>query len=153
MKKAIFFQIENDEVLEQRNLNFLVGIIEPFYNIKKQIFILVNNELSEQKLDEFLWNLPAEKFLAHCISSEVSFNGSPIVISHNFSNYSSNRIFINLSESLVINNISSATIIDFVPNKEELKKSARMRYMQYKKLGFNIKTHSINSVYELDILN
>ena len=115
MKKAIFFQIENDEVLTQKNLNFLVGIIEPFYNIKKQIFILVNNELSEQKLDEFLWNLPAENFLAHCIFGEVSFNGSPIVISHKLSNYNSNSIFINLSESLVINNISSATIIDFVP--------------------------------------
>ena len=153
MKKAIFFQIENDEVLVQKNLSFLVGIIEPFYNIKKPIFILVNNELSEQKLDEFLWSLPAENFLAHCISDEISFNGSPIIISHKLSNYSSDRILINLSENLVINNISSGTIIDFVPNKEELKKAARMRYMQYKKLGFNIKTHSINSVYELDILN
>ena len=153
MKKAIFFQLENDEVLAQKNFNYLVGIIEPFYNKRKQIFILVKNELSEQKLDEFLWSLPAEKFLAHCISNEISFNSSPIVISHKISNYKSDRVLINLSDNSMINNLTSSTIIDFVPNKEELKKVARMRYIQYKKLGFMIKTHPINSVYELDILN
>jgi DNA polymerase-3 subunit chi len=109
------------------------------YRQKKRVFIYVDDQKSAHQIDELLWAFDAQSFVPHNLPGEGLQSGSPVEISWQAPTNNRN-ILINLSSNVPDFARQFSQIIDFVPEQDELKQQARLRYRGYQQLGFSVET-------------
>ncbi|RDV28946.1 DNA polymerase III subunit chi [Alteromonas aestuariivivens] len=102
---------------------------------RQRCSILCPDQQTAERVDELLWQLPAERFVPHNLFGEGPGSGTPVEICWQQSQLSRRPFVINLSQAMLSAPQQHQTIIDFVPQPEEQKQAARIRYKQYQQAG------------------
>nr|WP_136251868.1 DNA polymerase III subunit chi [Ningiella ruwaisensis] len=114
-------------------------LILTHYKQGQYMTLLCETKAQAEALDEFIWQQPAEHFIAHNLSGEGPANGTPVDITWleaiKTSPIRNKKLVINLSLSFLAQFAAFQHIIDFVPSVEIEKEAARERYKQYKQAG------------------
>ncbi|PPI88620.1 DNA polymerase III subunit chi [Candidatus Pantoea edessiphila] len=143
MKIATFYTMTPQYVSDNdlNNIEVLVCyIVKKYWYKGKNILIYCENIYQAIRIDEMLWQKPLNAFIPHSLIGENITCKVPIEIAwlKTKINSSSYDVLINLVVGII--NIASNfnEIVDFVPYKEHLKKLARIRYKEYRKIGFKL---------------
>ena len=112
--------------------------------MKKSINILTPNHSFSEKLSELLWGFKKESFLPNTIkiSKEKELSNN-ISITHNGDLLNDSDVLINLSDQDLDNYMRTNRLIEIIPNNEELKKQARIKYKEYKESNYDVRSHNI----------
>lgn len=144
MKKVFFYQFTTSEKRDARlsSSEYLAGQKAwESWQVRQRVLIVCQSKEQAERMDEYLWQFDTERFLPHNLSGEGPRGGAPVEICWPGCRGSGIRhVLINLQEELADFAIMFNDIIDFVPFNEKGKKAARIRYLGYKNLGFQLKT-------------
>ncbi|CAJ0993245.1 DNA polymerase III subunit chi [Pantoea sp. Nvir] len=143
MKHATFYLMESN--LHNKALSAIETLVcylaATHWRAGKSILIACETEQQAIRLDEALWQNPANSFIPHNLAGEGEGPryGAPVELS--WLQYRSNLprdLLINLL--LYFTNFSTDfnEVIDFVPYKECQKQLARDRYKAYRSVGFQL---------------
>ncbi len=117
---------------------------------KQGATLFINCQTIEQAelIDELLFQLPAEDFISHHLSTESPFHGNAVEIGL-FNSYPRGRrnIFINLAENAPNFAPSFRQVIDFVPCDDTGKQQARTRYQIYRQAGHQLHTFALDTPF------
>lgn len=115
-----------------------------YYQQNRKVFIYTDNQQDAFMVDEYLWQFDGDSFVPHNLLGEGPQFGTPVEISWMPPTHP-RPVLINLSVQLPDFSSNFQQIIDFVPNDEQLKIAARVRYSAYKKLGHTLLTETVES--------
>lgn len=102
---------------------------------RQRCSILCQDQAAAELVDELLWQLPADRFVPHNLFGEGPSAGTPVEICWQQSQLTRRPFVVNLSQTMLNEPHQHQTIIDFVPQPEEQKQAARIRYKQYQQAG------------------
>ncbi|MBT1452516.1 DNA polymerase III subunit chi [Glaciecola sp. XM2] len=109
------------------------------YQRKQYLTLICKDKAQAEAVDEYIWQQPAEHFIAHNLLGEGPANGSPVEITWkdaiDTSVVRNKKLVINLSQTFLPQYAAWQHLVDFVPSDSEEKASARERYKQYKQAG------------------
>ena len=111
----------------------------------KRILVACENEAQAVRLDEALWQRPADSFVPHNLAGEGPRYGAPVELAWPEKRGNASRdLLITLLPWFADFATAFHEVIDFVPDEESLKQLARDRYKAYRSVGFqlNTATHS-----------
>lgn len=129
MPSIVFYSEEtNPHPLEQT----LVKLVTRRYRSGQRIYIRCEDQKQMLEIDEALWKLDPDSFLAHAIDGESSSAQAPILLgTNNPSNINGFGCWVNLTTSAIVPVPRTEEIIEFVPTDESGKQMARDRYKSY----------------------
>lgn len=117
----------------------LVQLIANHYQKRQYLTVLCSDKQQAEAIDEYIWQQPADKFIAHNLQGEGPANGSPVEITWldalDTRAIRNKKLVINISHQFLSSFANYQHIIDFVPSDEVTKTAARERYKQYKQAG------------------
>lgn len=136
---------ENVELASE--LAMACELLMSFVGARKKVTVLCETQAQAESFDDFIWQLPANKFIPHNLYGEGPDMGTPVeIIWHSvylsMSKLRNTAVVINLSQHYIENTNNIKHIIDFVPVTEEEKVAARQRYKQYKQAGMTLEYKS-----------
>mgnify|MGYP001385903242 CR=1 FL=1 len=102
---------------------------------RQRVGIFCQNQQQAEAVDELLWQLPANRFVPHNLYGEGPSSGTPVEIYWDASQLGRRHLLINLSGAMLSAPQQFQNIIDFVPNADDEKQAARVRYKQYQQAG------------------
>lgn len=107
----------------------------------KRILIACADEAQALRLDETLWQHPAERFVPHNLAGEGPRQGAPVELAWPERRSNAPRdLLINLRSDFPDFATTFREVIDFVPYDAALKLLARERYKAYRRVGFHLST-------------
>ncbi len=143
MKSATFYLLAadpSDQPLTAAEIT-TCDLAAKYWREGKRIMIACEDEAQALRLDEALWQRPAEAFVPHNLAGEGPRQGSPVELAWPQKRGSSAR---ELLISLLPHFVDFATgfyeVVDFVPDDNALKQLARDRYKAYRSAGFQLNT-------------
>ncbi len=119
-------------------------IIEKAYKLGHKIFIYCANQEATNSLDELLWTYKPDSFLPHNIQGEGPEPPPAIQLGYTTEPRGFNDILINMAPQYPDFYMKFLRIIEIVNPDDTSKENSRKLYREYKKQGFNLKTHEIN---------
>jgi len=142
MKQVDFYILSRKD--ETSRKLFACKISEKAYKMKKTIHISSPDKDYSENLSELLWNYKEESFLPNEIQTkETKENAKCILISHNQETSNKSDVLINLSEIEVDKCNRFERVIEIVLNQENSKKKARKRFVEFRDLGYKVKSHQM----------
>ena len=134
MTQAIFYQLDETETPASDLQAFACYLVAQCYSNNQRLSVLCADKVQAEAVDELLWQLPAERFIAHNLAGEGPKGGALVEIT--WPKQSALRsIVVNLSAQEIPQANRYQTIYDFVPVDEALKPAARERYKLCKLAG------------------
>lgn len=132
-----------DQLDDKQLLQFVCQLVCEQYRQGMRIAVMASDQAQAEALDELLWQLPADAFIAHNLLGEGPPTGTPVMISwpqqqQAFQGH--RQCLINLAFEVPEQAQRSRLAIDFVPTEESARAQARERYKQYRQLGFTLNT-------------
>lgn len=100
-----------------------------------------------RQLDERLWRLPPDRFIAHEMTdAQTDEQRAPVVIGTQTGNVADNSLLIELrgGEQVAGNCVQFARILDIVANTDADRVRARRRYLAYRALTDQLHTHELS---------
>lgn len=99
------------------------------------LYLFCQDGAQAQRLDELLWQLPADRFVPHQLQGELG--QAPVEIGDQppRRRYS---LLINLAAQAPLFAGHFPQVVDFVPTEENAKQQARERYKQYRLAGHSL---------------
>ncbi|MBK0097958.1 DNA polymerase III subunit chi [Erwinia sp. S63] len=143
MKNATFYVMESESASDGLSaIEALVcDLAETRWRDGKRILIACENEEQANRLDEALWQRPANAFVPHNLAGEGPRYGAPVELAWPQRRGSSPRdLLISLLPQFADFATGFHEVIDFVPYEESLKQLARDRYKAYRSVGFQLNT-------------
>ncbi|WP_340279104.1 DNA polymerase III subunit chi [Pantoea agglomerans] len=143
MKNATFYVLETDATSDGLSAveALVCNLAETRWRAGKRVLIACEDEQQAIRLDEALWQRPANAFVPHNLAGEGPRYGAPVELAWPQRRGSSPR---DLLISLLPHFADFATafheVIDFVPYEDTLKQMARDRYKAYRSVGFQLNT-------------
>ncbi|SES80926.1 DNA polymerase III subunit chi [Thorsellia anophelis] len=163
MKQAFFYLLnelspsfdESELVFEQtQTLNLTqrdrlgCWLAARYYQTNKRVLLVCENQKHAERLDEWLWQLDPDRFIAHNLAGEGPKIGAPIELCWPERRSNIQRdIMIHLATPFVDFAPIFKSIIDFVPAIEQEKIAARERYKQYREIGYQLKTGTVPETF------
>lgn len=145
MTQAVFYQCADEQVNE---LELACYILATWYQPQTYISVLCTDEAQAKALDEQLWILPPERFIAHNLVNEG--NGkTPIELTWPGAG-KLRSITVNLTSQALPNAHRYQTVIDVVPHDEKGKALARERYKQLQQLGCQMQFNNLKNLQEIN---
>ena len=138
-----FYLLQPDSDLTKELL--LCRIVEKAYKLGHKIFIFCASQEYAHNLDELLWTYKPDSFLPHNLQGEGPEPPPPIQIGYTTEPRGFTDILINMSPIYPGFCKKFSRIIEIVDNDISSKEKSRALYRDYKKQGFNLKTHEINN--------
>ena len=139
----IDFYILSSQSEESKQL-FVCRITEKSYKMQHSIIIQAENEKGMKDIDELLWNFRDDSFIPHhTIGDESDATKRSIAVPSIKKQVNMNDILVNLSSTLSEDHQNYERIIEIVINESKDKENARKRFTAYRKLGYEIKSHTI----------
>jgi len=143
MKNATFYVLETDATSDGLSAveALVCNLAETRWRAGKRVLIACEDEQQAIRLDEALWQRPANASVPHNLAGEGPRYGAPVELAWPQRRGSSQR---DLLISLLPHFADFATafheVIDFVPYEDALKQLARDRYKAYRSVGFQLNT-------------
>ncbi len=131
---SITFYSDNDK---QASLHqTLVKLVTRRYRSGKRVFIRCDNQQQMLQIDEALWQLDADSFLAHALDGEPSAQKAPILLgANNPENLSGFGCWVNLTTEAIVPIPRTEEILEIVPDDDSGKQLARDRFKSYCQQG------------------
>jgi len=108
------------------------------YHRNDKIFVLCNQKQILEQIDERLWHHSHKSFIPYSVEGESTQSSSNILLSTQGSQIASAKALINIGAELPERLNTLREIIEFVGTSEGEKENARLRFKQYRQLGFNV---------------
>nr|WP_285817757.1 DNA polymerase III subunit chi [Echinimonas agarilytica] len=110
------------------------SIAQHYANKGLKLYVLTDTDEQAAAIDDLLFALPTEQFVAHAQVQFAPRYGAPVLIgSSTPQNFV--PLLINLSAKGPMNAVKCRHIIDLVPSEPTLKQQARDRYRSYQGFG------------------
>ncbi|ENY73942.1 DNA polymerase III subunit chi [Aeromonas diversa] len=106
------------------------------------VYCLCRDQAQALRLDERLWQLPADRFVPHQLQEESG--QAQVEIGHQPPRRRYARL-INLTDDTPLFAGEFAQVVDFVPTNESDKQQARARYKAYRQAGHVLETLELPS--------
>ncbi|PPR08453.1 MAG: DNA polymerase III subunit chi [Proteobacteria bacterium] len=116
----------------------LPSLLERIVSQEHKVLIACNDEQEVNRLDKFLWECNAEKFIPHGTASQEHAEDQPILITNKDENLNLSDILICLSGKQVKDFSSYLKVIDIFEGSEEQKQAGRERWKDYKSKGYDL---------------
>lgn len=116
----------------------LPSLLERMLEQKHKVLIACNDEAEVKRLDKFLWEHNAEKFLPHGTASQEHAEDQPILITDKDENLNLSDMLICLSGKQVNDFSSYLKVFDIFEGSEEQKNQGRERWKDYKTKGYQL---------------
>jgi DNA polymerase-3 subunit chi len=130
------------EIVEDK----VCGLVSKYWRKGYKILISCEDERQAVRLDNMLWQNP-KTFIPHSIVSRLYHCITPgeltLIQVHQSSSYS---LLMHLKFKSEKSACDFHEVIDFVPSDESLKKIARKRYKNYRKLGCSLNTITLSKM-------
>lgn len=143
MKKATFYLLETDAQSEGLSAveALVCDLAEMRWRDGKRVLIACENEQQAIRMDEALWQRPANAFVPHNLAGEGPKYGAPVELAWPQRRGNAPRdLLISLLPQFADFATAFHEVIDFVPYEESLKQQARERYKAYRSVGFHLNT-------------
>ncbi|MGO5000006.1 DNA polymerase III subunit chi [Oceanisphaera sp. W20_SRM_FM3] len=115
-----------------------------FYRQGLGVFIHAQDKIQAEALDEALWQLPSDGFIAHNLQGEGPPQGAQVVIGWQPPK-NGRAVLINLAPTAPDFARRFKQLVDFVPSDDEGKQAARERFKVYRQAGFTLITAPVPS--------
>lgn len=135
MPQVTFYSLSDDKEL----VNKACEVTATAFANKAKIAILCANQADAEQLDELLWQIPSARFIPHNLYGEGPAAGTPVEICWQQNQLSRRQLLVNLSGTMPTQPGQYSKIIDFVPQAEQAKQAARVRYKQFQQSGYQMK--------------
>lgn len=116
----------------------LPSLLERIVAQKHKVLIACNSEAEVKRVDKFLWECNAEKFIPHGTASQDFAEDQPILITNEEQNLNMSDILICLSGKTVSDFSSYLKVVDIFEGSEEQKQAGRVRWKEYKTKGYDL---------------
>ncbi len=137
--------------------SLLVKLVTDKYRQGQRVFVLCQDKKQMMELDEVLWQLDPDSFLAHATIDEPASNKAPIVLANSepddqpFKDNQLSKIgrfacWFNLTEQALSPIPATSEVIEFVPIDEAAKQLARDRFKTYCQLGIKPSFNDLSAV-------
>jgi DNA polymerase-3 subunit chi len=127
------------EAEDNAMISHMVELISSNYQNRQYLTVVCCDKKQAEAIDEFIWQQPSDKFIAHNLQGEGPANGSPVELTWlsalDSQPIRNKKLVINISNEFLTSYAFYQHIVDFVPSEETLKIAARERYKQYKQAG------------------
>ncbi|QIE98352.1 DNA polymerase III subunit chi [Pantoea stewartii] len=143
MKNATFYVLETDASRDGLTAveALVCDLAETRWRAGKRVLIACEDEQQAIRLDEALWQRPANAFVPHNLAGEGPRYGAPVELAWPQRRGNSPRdLLISLLPQFADFATAFHEVIDFVPYEESLKQLARDRYKTYRSVGFQLNT-------------
>lgn len=138
MAQATFYLL--DTIGDGKLLPFVCQQVRQYFRQGQRVLVHAADQAQAEALDELLWQLPADAFVPHNLTTEGGY-GSPVELSWQGQiSKGPRQVLVNLSQDVPIAAKQAQWITDFVPQQEQLRAQARERFKQYRQFGINIHT-------------
>ena len=132
MTQAIFYQLE---AAQSASLDAVACyLVAQCYTQRQRVSVWCVDKAQAEAFDELLWQLPADRFIAHNLAGEGPKGGAMVEITWEQAS-ALRSIVVNLSAQALPNPNRYRTIYDFVPADDAHKPAARERYKHCKQAG------------------
>lgn len=143
MKNATFYLLDHDTHVDDLSAveALACDLAETRWRAGKRILIACENEQQAIRLDEALWQRPANAFVPHNLAGEGPRYGAPVELAWPQRRGNAPRdLLISLLPQFADFATAFHEVIDFVPFEESQKQLARDRYKAYRSVGFQLNT-------------
>ncbi|MEO0369335.1 MAG: DNA polymerase III subunit chi [Pseudomonadota bacterium] len=141
MSQALFYLLEQpSEAGTQSHFDAACHVAAQCSSNKQRCLIWCDNQQDAEQIDERLWQLPTERFVAHNLLGEGPKGGATVEITWEPPARSNRTVLINLATQAPNFGHQFRQIFDFVPAEENLKQHARNRYKSYRVTGIALDT-------------
>lgn len=127
MTQVVFYQLADDNQLAEQ----VCDIAAKAFSQKQKLLVYCASQKEAEQVDELLWQFPADRFIPHNLYGEGPAAGTPLEICWSAEQLSRRALVVNMSAEVIQAHSQYQKIIDFVPQAEEAKQAARLRYKQY----------------------
>lgn len=143
MKNATFYLLDHDTHVD--GLTAVEALVCDLAAMRwregKRILIACEDEQQAIRLDEALWQRPANAFVPHNLAGEGPRYGAPVELAWPQRRGNAPRdLLISLLPQFADFATAFHEVIDFVPFEESQKQLARDRYKAYRSVGFHLNT-------------
>lgn len=120
---------------------FVCKFLEKIYKQNHTALVQLANNADAATLDQLLWTYDDNSFIPHALSHEPEAKTAPIILGHGEPHPHNHDVFVNLTADIF--EINSKRIVEIVPNQDPWLTQSRQKFVRYRELGFEIKTHKI----------
>ena len=114
----------------------LVKLVTRHYRSGQRVFIRCDSQQQMLQIDEALWQLEANSFLAHALDGEPSAQKAPILLgSNNPQQLSGFACWVNLTQQAIVPIPRTEEIVELVPSDNMGIQLARNRFKTYCQQG------------------
>ena len=107
-----------------------------------RVFIQLTDSASVDEFDLALWSFRDTSFVAH--TQDPLDTTSTVFISSKPIEPTGFDLLVNLTEHTAAANSTSLTrIVEIIPGQQSAKEAARIRFREYRELGFEMHTHNL----------
>ena len=148
MPKIDFYILSEGD--NKTRLQFACRLIEKAYKSKHRIYIHTDDQKDAHELDEMLWTYREDSFLPHNLYGDGPEPTPPIQIGFAVTPLKQRDILINLSSEIPAFFQQFNRILEIVSNVPATQESARERFKQYRGQGFELNTHKLSDVQNIN---
>jgi len=139
-----FYILPDDQLSSLQN--YACKLAETHWQSGKRVLIQTDSADDSQLLDDCLWNIRDNSFIPHGIATlEPVDQQQPILISHQKINDENFQSVINLSSRPADLN-QGINIEEILNQNEQRKQVGRQNYKTYRKSGYTLKHHTLESI-------
>ena len=106
------------------------------------VAIVAGSSKDAATIDDLLWSKPPDRFIPHDMVQPGKGRPSPIVIGSDDTESSRADVTVNLSDDPIRH--SGSRILEIVSTDNEKIARSRKKYLHYRQLGYELKTHELN---------
>jgi DNA polymerase-3 subunit chi len=116
--------------------SWVVDWLLPHYEGKRRVCIVAASQEQAELLDEHLWQLPGERFVAHALADEASAAHAPVVIATQTDDVPGQAsVWLNLGTKALLPFPKGKELHEQVASDKEHKEQAREKFRQYRSNG------------------
>jgi DNA polymerase-3 subunit chi len=137
-----FYILEADDPASR--MRFACRLTEKAYGLKNSVYAHTSSQADAQKLDELLWTFRQGSFVPHSILDEDTDEFSPVKIGIPEKSLTSGELLINLSGAAPSFAGNFERVAEIVDASDAARKAGRERFKQYREMGMEPVTHTID---------
>jgi len=126
----------------QSPLTYASRLIEKVQRLGHEIYVHLDSEQDCQYLNEQLWQLAPESFIAHEIVGTQNTN-APVLLGFSDEPTYHGNVMINLSGNIPNFFSQFERVAEIVPGNTEMRTKSRENFLFYKERGYPLQTHNI----------
>lgn len=121
---------------------FACRLLEKVLSQAESIFVAHNNLEECYQFNEFLWSYRDNSFIPHCLSSDTIALETPVVLG-TMEKLDLQKIVLNFCHEIPKQTNQIKRVLEIVPDEPSWRALARKKFLLYKNLTSEIKTHKL----------